>query len=105
MGGRFGKWDIFADTSFDRHAANKRLVSNSYSMKTISDLEPFIQRPTETLLNRMSEFADSGKPMNLSLWTQWYAFDVTIPTLFYFEADLQFLGHWRSFFLEAIRFP
>ena len=76
MGDTFGKWDIFADTTFDRHAASKRLVSNSYALSAVTELDVFVQRPTDRLLQRIGEFADSGKPMNLSFWLQWYAFDV-----------------------------
>jgi hypothetical protein len=76
FGGRSGKWDIFADPTHDGHAANKRMVSSSYSLNAVTELDLFVQRPTDRLLQRMGEFADNGKPMNLSLWLQWYAFDV-----------------------------
>lgn len=76
MGDAFGKWDIFADTSPERHAASKRTVSNSYALSAVAELDKFVQRPTDRLLKRMAEFARTEKPMNFSLWLQWYAFDV-----------------------------
>ena len=76
MAGRSVKIDIFSDPNIESHAANKRMISNSYSMNAVVELDSFVQRPTDRLIARMEEFADSKKPMNFSDWMQWFAFDV-----------------------------
>ena len=76
MAGKSHKWDIFSDPSIEGHAANKRLVSNSYSMNTVSELDSFVQKPIDRLLQQMDDYADSRKPMNFSEWLQFAAFDV-----------------------------
>ena len=45
-------------------------------MNAVTELDVFVQRPTDRLLQRMGDFAETGKPMNFSDWLQWYAFDV-----------------------------
>ena len=71
------KYDLFSDPTIEGHAANKRLVSNSFSATSLHELEGLVQDPLNRLLERMDDFAREGsKPMNFSDWFQWFAFDV-----------------------------
>ena len=76
MGGQSGKYDVFSDPTIAGHAASKRLLSNSYSMAAVNELDAFVQRPVDRLLQRFDDFALSGQSMNLADWLQWFAFDV-----------------------------
>ncbi|KAK6383773.1 hypothetical protein LTS17_003065 [Exophiala oligosperma] len=76
MGGQSGKYDVFSDPTIEGHAATKRLLSASYSMSSVNELDEFVQRPVDKLLSRFEEFSRSGQPMNLADWLQWFAFDV-----------------------------
>ncbi|EXJ59424.1 uncharacterized protein A1O5_12305 [Cladophialophora psammophila CBS 110553] len=76
MGGQSGKYDVFSDPTTEGHAASKRMVSHSYSMAAVNELDLFVQRPVDRLLQRFGEHTDGGTPMNLADWLQWFAFDV-----------------------------
>lgn len=76
MGGHSGKYDVFSDPTIAGHAATKRLLSSSYSMSAVNELDAFVQRPIDRLLSRFDEFAQSKRSMNLADWLQWFAFDV-----------------------------
>lgn len=45
-------------------------------MNAVSQLDTFVQRPIDRLLQRIDEYANSQRPMNFSDWMQWFAFDV-----------------------------
>ena len=76
MAGKSHKSDIFSEPDGNRHAASKRLVANSYSMNTMTELESHVQTPIDRLLLRMGELADANKPVSFTNWMQWFAFDV-----------------------------
>lgn len=59
-----------------RHGATKRLISNAYSAKSLSELEHLARGPIKELLGRLDQFCDTGELLNLSDWLQWFAFDV-----------------------------
>ena len=77
MGGdKEKKFDLFADTSSESHAANKRLVSNSFSAKSLHELEDLVDKTVYKLLRCMDDMTVRGEIINLSDWLQWFAFDV-----------------------------
>lgn len=88
MGTDGDKRDLFSDLNPDHHAKAKRMVSNSYSIMVLSELEPLVQSTTDRFLKRFDEFAASKKVMNLSEWLPWFAFDaigeVTFSKRFWF---------------------
>ena len=45
-------------------------------MSAVNELDAVVQRPINRLLERFGEYADSGQPMNMADWLQWFAFDV-----------------------------
>ena len=76
LAGKSHKFDIFSDPSIERHAATKRMISNSYSMNSVVELDGAAQKPITRLIQRLGEYADSGEPLDFSQWMQWVAFDV-----------------------------
>lgn len=57
-----------------RHQALRRSVSQKYSMSSIKALEPVVDECSEIFTLAMKNL--EGKPVDLGVWLQWYAFDV-----------------------------
>lgn len=45
-------------------------------MTSLTQLEPFLDNCTSILRARLDEFADNATFVDISRWTQYYAFDV-----------------------------
>ena len=75
MGPGTDKWDLFSDIDGKRHAQNKRMVVNSYSMTSMIELEPYVQQTINAFFRQLGEYADAGQPIDLAPWLQWFAFD------------------------------
>ncbi|PVH84305.1 cytochrome P450 [Cadophora sp. DSE1049] len=71
-----GKPNSFNDHDIERHAAGRRKVSSAYSMTSLTQLEPFLDDCTTILRARLDEFAGNATFVDISRWTQYYAFDV-----------------------------
>ena len=52
------------------------MISNSYSINAVVELDEYVQRPVDLLLSKMDEYTNTGRSMNFSDWMQWFAFDV-----------------------------
>ena len=67
---------LFADRNEKRHTADRRKYQAMYSMTSMVHYEPLVDECAGILTDRLTEFAESGKPFNLGHWLQCYAFDV-----------------------------
>jgi hypothetical protein len=56
--------------------ADRRKVSSLYSMTAIVAYEPFVDRCTATIKEKMNDFASKKESFDLPSWMQFYAFDV-----------------------------
>ena len=45
-------------------------------MNSVVELDAYVQRPIDRLIERMNDYARLGKEMNFSDWLAWFAFDV-----------------------------
>ncbi|OQV03519.1 hypothetical protein CLAIMM_08555 [Cladophialophora immunda] len=68
--------NIFSDLNNERHAFNRRKISSAYSMTSLLKLEPFINRCTAILQQRLDDFASHDLVVDVCHWMQCYAFDV-----------------------------
>ncbi|KAF9771388.1 hypothetical protein IL306_010970 [Fusarium sp. DS 682] len=68
--------NIFVEPNPHIHAQARRKVAAAYSMTNLVQLEPFIDKCSAVLKERLEEFARSGYPLEISHWMQCYAFDV-----------------------------
>ncbi|EXK46257.1 hypothetical protein FOMG_04463 [Fusarium oxysporum f. sp. melonis 26406] len=68
--------NIFAEPNPHIHAQARRKVAAAYSMTNLVQLEPFIDKCSAVLRDRLEEFARSGTSVEISHWMQCYAFDV-----------------------------
>ncbi|KAF9238714.1 hypothetical protein LCP9604111_9356 [Penicillium roqueforti] len=67
---------LFTTTDEVFHAAIKRPVSSAYSMSTLTEFEPFVDKIIHTLFGRLDEFVAEAKVCDIAAWLQYYAFDV-----------------------------
>jgi len=72
------RFTLFADTNIKRHAENRKRFQAMYSMSSLVNYEPFVDRCGQIFEDRMREFAagKDGSVTNMGHWFQCYAFDV-----------------------------
>ncbi|KAG5777687.1 hypothetical protein H9Q73_008644 [Fusarium xylarioides] len=68
--------NIFAEPNPHIHAQARRKVAAAYSMTNLVQLEPFIDKCSAVLRDRLEELSRSGTSVEMSHWMQCYAFDV-----------------------------
>ncbi|KAI1611809.1 cytochrome P450 oxidoreductase [Exophiala viscosa] len=71
-----GQHSIFTDTDIARHARERRLVANSFSMTSLAALEPYISDCVQVLETRLFELSKENAVVDVGHWLQCYAFDV-----------------------------
>ncbi|GAP85089.2 putative cytochrome P450 family protein [Rosellinia necatrix] len=69
-------FDLANERNEKIHAAQRRVVARPYSMESTKRFEPLINELTETLLEKLDNFATSSQTIDLGFWIQLYAFDV-----------------------------
>lgn len=68
-----GKYnDHFSQRDEKVHAERRKIVSHIYSLANILQSEAQIDRCSDLFLQRMGEFADTGKVVDLGEWLQMY---------------------------------
>ncbi|EFW18192.1 hypothetical protein D8B26_005031 [Coccidioides posadasii str. Silveira] len=68
------KWDLFGERNESIHRAQRRLVSQIYSLSNMKKLEPYVDKAVVLFMTKMSEM--QGQQVNMSKWAQLFAFDV-----------------------------
>ncbi|KAF9773847.1 hypothetical protein IL306_008254 [Fusarium sp. DS 682] len=58
------------------HRDQKKKVAGAYSLTNLLESEAAIDSCTELFMSRLGEWAATGKPIDLGMWLQYYAFDV-----------------------------
>ncbi|KAI4599462.1 hypothetical protein KJ359_001904 [Pestalotiopsis sp. 9143b] len=72
-----GTWTMFSDQNVRRHAANRRLLQNTYSMSSLVTYEPYVDECADLIGQRLAEMTHgAGVEFDLRHWLQCYAFDV-----------------------------
>ncbi|KAJ5343280.1 uncharacterized protein N7506_003104 [Penicillium brevicompactum] len=71
-----GHWSIFADRDIKRHSDTRKRFTSVYSMSSLVHYEPFVDHCADLFVDRLNEFAGTGKILNFGHWFQCYAFDV-----------------------------
>lgn len=66
-----GKYpDSFTSLDEKEHASRRKIVNNLYSMSSISRSEDSIDLCTDTLLDKMNSFSESGEIIDMAQWAQ-----------------------------------
>ncbi|KAI0022515.1 cytochrome P450 oxidoreductase [Xylariomycetidae sp. FL0641] len=68
--------DAFTETNDKKHGERRRIVNGVYTLANVLKSEKYIDKCTELFKQRLGEFADAKKEMDLGHWLQMYAFDV-----------------------------
>lgn len=68
---------LFTTTDEEFHAAIKRPISSAYSMSTLTEFEPFVDKTIQTFFKRMDEFVNDKKACDIAAWLQYCMFDLT----------------------------
>ncbi|KAK4868009.1 hypothetical protein LT330_007668 [Penicillium expansum] len=58
------------------HAQRRRIVNGVYTMQSILQSEPYVNKCTEVLLQQLEDVADAKASIDLLEWTRMYAYDV-----------------------------
>ena len=66
---------LFTEIDVSRHAVNRRKVASLFSMTTLVEYEPSVDKCIMTLNGKLAEFVESGENFE-STWMQYFAFDV-----------------------------
>lgn len=82
---------LFATTDPKEHSFLRKRVSGAYSMTAILRFERYIQDCLDLLLQQLKKHADLGEDVDMSTWTNAFAFDV-VGELAYGEA----FGHLQT---------
>ena len=69
--------DLFTDPNVVRHAHHRREIASAYSMTSLVELEPMVDKCVETMCDQFRGLAGQGKPLDIAKWLQFYAFDVS----------------------------
>ncbi|KAJ5547808.1 hypothetical protein N7513_005042 [Penicillium frequentans] len=70
------QWTVFSDRDIKRHSENRKRFTGLYSMSSVVNYEPFVDRCIDIFSQRFNEFADRNQVFDLGHWFQCYAFDV-----------------------------
>ncbi|KAJ6023644.1 Cytochrome P450 E-class group I [Penicillium canescens] len=68
--------DHFTSTDEKVHAQRRRIVNGVYTMQSILQSEPYVNKCTEVLLQQLEDVADAKASIDLLEWTRMYAYDV-----------------------------
>lgn len=66
------KFDLFGERDEKIHGQQRRLVSGSYSMAALRDLEPYVESAVKLFLQNMEE--RMGKVVDMGKWVHLFAF-------------------------------
>ncbi|KAM0812517.1 putative Cytochrome P450 [Seiridium cardinale] len=67
---------LFSELDKSNHSFLRKRLTNAYSMTSIMQYEKFIQDCLSLLLEKLEKYADAGETVNMSNWTNAFAFDV-----------------------------
>jgi cytochrome P450 len=68
--------DVFSETSNEKHALERKKISNMYAMSSLVSYEPFVDKVNGEFMARLADHAQHGRAFDLFTWMQFYAFDV-----------------------------
>lgn len=66
---------IFTQRDIERHRQRRKEVSGLYSNSVLYNMEKPVDRVIESLLNRLSDFAEMGDVFEICDWLHYFAFD------------------------------
>jgi hypothetical protein len=71
-----GSYSLFTDPDIARHAHDRRMVANGFSMTALLEMESLVDDCVKVFESRLDDFVESRQVIDLGHWLQCYAFDV-----------------------------
>lgn len=65
------RWSLFPDRDMKRHAETRKRFQAIYSMSSLVSYEGYVDDCARIFSERLSEFAKTGKAINMGHWFQW----------------------------------
>ena len=65
-------WDHFCNTDEKVHTERRRIVNHIYTLSNVLQSEEYIDKCSSLFAERLGEYADQGKVLDLGEWLQWY---------------------------------
>ncbi|GIJ90957.1 hypothetical protein Asppvi_009922 [Aspergillus pseudoviridinutans] len=94
--------DVFSETSNEKHASERRKISNMYAMSSLVSYEPFVDKVNGQFMAALADHAQRGRALDLFTWMQFYAFDVIGEITLGRSFGLLEAGHDKDGLLRAV---
>jgi hypothetical protein len=72
---------LFTTTDEEFHASIKRPISAAYSMSTLTEFEPFVDKTIQTFFTKLDEFVGQNQICDIASWLQYCKWlqDIKVP--------------------------
>ena len=60
--------DSFTQLDEKKHTYRRKMINNIFSVASVLESEQYMNNATEAFFSRMSEFADTETPVDMSQW-------------------------------------
>ncbi|KAL2849857.1 cytochrome P450 [Aspergillus pseudoustus] len=94
--------DVFSEMSNEKHAAQRKKISNMYAMSSLVSYEPFVDKVNDEFMTALADHARNGITFDLFTWMQFYAFDVIGEITFGRSFGLVEAGYDKDKLLHAV---
>jgi cytochrome P450 len=94
--------DVFSETSNEKHASERRKISNMYAMSSLVSYEPFVDKVNGDFMAALADHAEHQREFDLFTWMQFYAFDVIGEITLDRSFGLLEAGHDKDGLLHAV---
>ncbi|QKX60212.1 uncharacterized protein TRUGW13939_07355 [Talaromyces rugulosus] len=94
--------DVFSETSNEKHASERRKISNMYAMSSLVSYEPFVDKVNGVFMAALADHAQHRRAFDLFTWMQFYAFDVIGEITIGRSFGLLEAGHDKDGLLHAV---
>ncbi|GLI71872.1 hypothetical protein PoHVEF18_000039 [Penicillium ochrochloron] len=94
--------DVFSEISNEKHALERRKISNMYAMSSLVSYEPFVDKVNGEFMAALADHAQHGRAFDLFTWMQFYAFDVIGEITLGRSFGLLEAGHDKDGLLHAV---
>ena len=67
--------NIFSSLDVEHNAGRRRQISALYQMGALTNIQYQVDNTSTVFIEKLAEFADQGKTIDMARWLQYYAFD------------------------------
>ena len=67
--------NIFSSVDIEHNAGRRRQISSLYQMGALTNIQYQVDNTSAIFMQKLADFADQGKIIDMAQWLQYYAFD------------------------------